>query len=214
MAEFDVLTLEEAKQALNVTATTKHDAELPLYITAVSDRLDRLVGPVVQRSVSSELHSGGHESIFLHLYPVVSVGSVQEYKEEETTATVLTAETNASRPAEAYLTHPYRRGALLSSRLVRRSDKGLSRKGKFAKGQNNIVVSYVAGRCADTASVEPLFKQAAGLMLQNFWRAQQDSTGNVGEFDVPQSYFPRWAIPQAVRQLLEEEMQQPRQLIA
>jgi len=213
MAALDVLTLDEAKQALNVTATTKHDVELPSFITAVSDRLDRLIGPVVQRTITGELHDGGRENIWLSFFPVVSVSSVQEFADESTTPTVLVAETNASRPDEAYLTHAYGRGSLLAPRLTRRSSTGRHRRAKFAKGQRNVSVSYVAGRCVDTASVDPLYKQAAGMMLANMWRSQQDSTGGVGEFDVPQSSFPRWAVPRAVVQLLEDEVQQPRRLV-
>lgn len=211
MGTWDVLTLEEAKQALNVTATVKHDAELPAYITATSDRLDRLIGPVVQRDITDEVHDGGREHIYLTFFPVVFVSTVVEHADTE--PVVLEPETATAQPGEAYATHPYRRGDLLSHRITRRSSSGRHRNARFAVGTNNITVSYVAGRCADTASVDPLYKHAAGLMLANFWRAQQDSSGSVGEFDVPQSSFPRWAVPRAVVQLVEDEVQQPRQMV-
>lgn len=217
MALLDVLTLDEAKKALNVTGSgTKHDLELPGFITAASTRLDNLIGPVVRRPVTGELHDGGSENIFLRFSPVYSIQTVTEYKIGEA-GTVLAAETNVSRPDEAYLTHPYvTGGGLLSGKLSRRSSVGVfsCRRARWERGNRNVDVSYTAGRFADTAGVEPLYKQGAALILQNMWRSQQDSTGGVGQFDVPQSSFPRFAVPRAVVELFQDEIQQPRRHVA
>ncbi|MDA3624254.1 hypothetical protein OU415_02330 [Saccharopolyspora sp. WRP15-2] len=206
----DVLTLAEAKQALNISeSVTKHDAELPSYITAVSQRLDLYIGPVVQRTVTNEVHDGGRPSVFLDLFPVVSVTQVIEYS--DTTSTVLTAESNAVKPDEAYLLERYDViPSLWSGRLLRRR---AGRRARFESGQANVAVSYVAGRCASTAEVPERYKLAAKFMLENFWRSQLDATGGVNEFDMPQANFPRWGIPMAARQLVSGEIQEPRQVV-
>ena len=206
----DVLTLDEAKQALNIGASvTKHDAELPAYITAVTQRLDLLIGPVVQRPVTDEAHDGGSWSIFLDYYPIVSIASVTEY--DETTPTVLTQETPTVNPETGYLVEPYHpMRELLSGRIRRRRDGADQR---FPTGSRNIVVSYVAGRATETGLVPERYKLAAKLMLANFWRSQQDATGGVNEFDLPQSNFPRFAVPLAARQMMQGEVQEPRQLV-
>lgn len=215
--QLDVLTLQEAKQALNLTQTERHDDELPFYITAVSQTMDRLIGPVVKRTVTNETHDGGRRFIRLQYYPVVTITSLKEYR--DTVPTVLLPETPESKPDEAYLTVPYTRNVVADKSLkgalvYRRSSRWHNRDARFECGTGNIVVSYVAGRVDDTASVPRYYKMAASLILANYWRSQQDSTGQVNEFDVPQSYFPRWAIPQAARQMLADELQILRQQLA
>lgn len=154
----DVLTLAEAKQALNISESViKHDAELPSYITAVSQRLDLYIGPVVQRTVTNEVHDGGRPSVFLSLFPVVSVTQVIEYC--GTTSTVLAAESNAVKPEEGYLLERYDPvPSLWSGRVLRRK---VGRAARFEPGQANVAVSYVAGRCVSTAEVPPAL-QARG----------------------------------------------------
>ena len=205
MATLDVLTLAEAKSALNLTNSTAHDAELPGWITAVSKRLDRLIGPVVRRTISSEKHDGGCCRIYLGKHPITSVTSVTEYA--GTVATVLGEESNASKPASGYLLDRYEYDPALYSNKLRRRSGGVDT--YFAAGGNNVEVTYVPGRFLDTASVEEDFKEAAGLMLINLWRSQEDSSGQVGEFDVPQSNFPTFAVPRAVRQMFDGEIQDP-----
>ncbi|GGM64102.1 hypothetical protein GCM10012275_38290 [Longimycelium tulufanense] len=205
MATLDVLTLAEAKDALNLANTTAHDEELPAWITGVSLRLDELVGPVVQRTITAENQDGGGHLIFLEHHPITSITSVTEY--DNTTATTLTEETNSTKPTDGFLTDRYSADrTLLSNILRRRSDNADA---FFPPGRNNVEITYVAGRFADTASVDERYKRAAALMVINLWRSQQDSTGNVGEFDVPQLIFPTFSVPRAVRELLNGELQDP-----
>lgn len=205
MATLDVLTLAEAKLALNLSGTTAHDAELPGWITAVSLRLDKLIGPVVRRTVTAEKHDGGSHQIFLRHHPNTSITNVTEYA--GTVATSLSAETSTTKPADAYLVDDYEPDASLLSNIVRRRSGDAD--ATFATGRKNIEVTYVPGRFADTASCDERTKKAAALMLINLWRSQQDSTGTVGEFDVPQNIFPTFAIPRAVRQMYDGEIQDP-----
>lgn len=201
----DLLTLAEAKQALNLSGTTAHDAELPGWITAVSQRLDELVGPVVQRTVTTERHNGGVHRIFLRNHPNTSITSVTEYA--GTTGTALAEETNASKPNDAYLVEPYEADPAYLSSIVRRRSSDADT--VFAPGRLNVEFTYVAGRFLDTASVAERFKTGARLTLQNLWRSQQEATGTVGEYDVPQNIFPRVTVPTAVRDMFDGEIQDP-----
>lgn len=200
----DILTLAEAKTALNLAGTTVHDAELPAWITAASRRLDRAVGPVIRRTVTAELHDGGGHEVRTALWPVASFTTVKEYA--NTTATTLTAETNTTKPADAYLAEPYGSDPTLFSGALRRRGTGSDR--RFATGARNVEVTYVAGRYADTASVDEIFKTGARLVLQNFWNSQRPNIAQVGEFEIPTGNWPRFSIPNAVRELLYAHWQE------
>lgn len=210
MATTDVLTLDEAKRVVDLTGSTTQDTELQARITTVSERLDKLIGPIVVRTVTGERRDGGYRSVFLRHYPITSITSVTEYR--GTTATSLSEETLDSHPVDAYLAGQYTPDpSLLSQRLYRRRNGDDEH---FARGLLNIEVSYEAGRFADTASVGERYKNAAALMLKNLWRSQQSSSGEFGEFTVPQSNFPTFAVPKAVREMLQGEIQQPRPKVA
>lgn len=210
VAATDVLTLVEAKDVVDLAGTVEHDTELQLRVAAVSARLDQLIGPVVARTVTGELHDGGHGSVFLEHYPVLSVTSVTEH--EGTTATSLTAETHNTKPSSGYLAARYKPNpSLLSQRIYRRRNGSDER---FPAGRLNVEVAYEAGRFADTASVGERYKLGAALMLKNLWRSQQSSAGGFDEFTVPQSNFPTFAVPKAVREMFVGEVQEPRRVIA
>ncbi|MEU5848941.1 hypothetical protein [Saccharopolyspora shandongensis] len=210
MATLDVLTLDEGKQALNATRSTASDIELAAWITAVSQRLDELVGPVVVRSIAGEAHDGGRHVVLLTRYPVHSITSVAEYVNG--TEISLDAETPTSKPAKAYTADQYEPDRSLWSNWLRRRSRGAD--ASFAPGRSAVVVSYEAGRFANTAGVDPRFKIAAMLMLKNLWRSQEDSVATIGEFDVPASSFPTFAVPRAVREMFPHEIQEPRMGIA
>ncbi len=56
----DVISLAEGKSAVGITTgDTSQDTALAQKITAVSRRIDRLCGPVVQRTVTDEVTSPG-----------------------------------------------------------------------------------------------------------------------------------------------------------
>lgn len=212
MATLDVLALAEAKDGLNEEASVGLDNELPGWITAVSQRLDKLVGPIVRRTVTSEKHNGGEPVIHLRLWPVYSITTVTEY--ENAAATILTAETNLSQPADAYIVDSYEPALtladgtqldLLSRSVYRRSSGSDTR---FPAGRRNVDVAYVPGRFVNTASVDERYKKAAILCLQNIWQSQRIGTARMGEFDVPVSTFPRFAIPNAVKELFPGEIQE------
>src|SRR3954470_17383830 len=72
----DVITLAEAKQALNAgPSSTTDDALLASYVTTVSRRMDQLCGPIVKRTVT-ETFDGSCGTLLLKSRPVISITSV------------------------------------------------------------------------------------------------------------------------------------------
>jgi hypothetical protein len=200
----DVLTLAEGKAAVAAANTGAYDGKLPGWITGVSRLLDRVVGPVVRRSMTAAV-DGGYPEVFLPRHPNYSITSVTEYS--GTTAQVLTAESNATQPTYAYRTIPYSADpTYLGNKLLRRSSGAAA---SFPVGIGNVEIAWVAGRYANTTSVDERFKRAAAIMLKNLWRSQQDATGTVDEFDSPQSIFPAFSVPNAVRDMFPGEIQDP-----
>lgn len=193
----DVLTLAEARDALNIS--TGQDTEIALYVTAVSQALDKLCGPIVARAVT-ENHDGGGYSVWLWEAPALSITSVTEY--DNTTAKVLTGETNTVKASTNYIAD------LTSGRVQRRSNNLCQR---FACGAQNIVVVFQAGRYADTASVDERFKLAAANMLTVNWRAEQGAgTDTFGAFNDGEPVFgSTFAVPNKVRELLQNDLRGP-----
>lgn len=196
MAATDVVTRDEAKAALNIT-TTDFDAELDAYISAVSGSLDKLVGPIVKRTVN-ETRDGGDRSIWLYEYPIVSITSVTEY--DDLTQRILVAESNTAKSANDYAI------VLRSGQLKRRSS---NMPWRFPCGAGNIVIVYEAGRYADTAAVDARFKLAANLMLANLWRVEQgQGTATFGAAIEP-VFGSTFFIPNRVREILQNDLRPP-----
>ena len=197
---WDILTLDEAKRALSIPlADTTFDTELAGYVTAVSQRLDDLCGPIVKRSVTDEIHDGGG-TIWPRLTPVATIGSVVEYASG--VATTLTAETLMAAGDYALVnagTH--------NSQLRRRSswsDRG------FTSGSGNVVINYVAGRFNSTADVSPKFKQAAAKTLSWLWKGDQGAgTATFGAVDGTSLFGLGFALPNAVKEMLAVEVAGP-----
>jgi hypothetical protein len=194
VATTDLLTDDEARAALKLGPSDPHVEHLANFVTAVSDTLADRVGPIVYGTITGELHDGGCSSIYLRRHPVQSVVQVVEY--DEITAGTLTAETNASKPEAGYLLETS------SGRLIRRSGNADY---PFVRGRSNVYVTYVAGRYANTAAVGERYKAAAVLMLKNAWRAFEHNVASLNEFEVPQAAYPRFAVPNAVKDLLARE---------
>jgi hypothetical protein len=204
-ATLDVVTDAEARRYVKLGAgdVTAKATILTALITAVSLKLDRVVGPVVRRTVTSEQHDGGSNRITLDLYPIYTFTTVTEY--DNTTSITLTRETVGTAPASGYYAEPWRNDrTLYSGVLIRRSGASDYR---FPCGRGNIVATYTAGRFADTASVDPRFKDAAGIMLTYLWQQYGQSVAKAGEYEVPFEKFPKFAVPNAVRDMLLDEWQ-------
>jgi hypothetical protein len=199
MATLDILSGDEAKVACGIGLDdTTADAVLGAYVSACSLALDKLCGPIVNRTFTSETYDGGGFTIFLKKYPLSSVTTVTEYL--NTTATVLTAETNASKTTTNYVAD------LTSGMLTRRAS---NRDRRFPDGRDNVVVTYVAGRAASTAVVDQRFKVACGLMLSNIWRRERGAgTVTFGPTEFPSSGA-TFFVPNAVRELLIDDIHGP-----
>jgi hypothetical protein len=201
---YDVLTLVEGRAALKKYTSTLDETTLASWITAASRRLDTLVGPIVRRTVSEELNGQGDTTLYLRFFPNTGVSSVIEYS--GTVGAELAEETRGA-VVDGYLAEPYSHDpAFLGNELHRRVG-GLD--ASWARGRRNVVVTYIAGRYADTASVDPLYKRSCGLVLLNAWRSLEQTTVQQGDYDIPISSFPTFAVPRAVRELLRDELQDP-----
>lgn len=200
----DVLTLAEAKVSLRIGLNdVSFDDRLAAAITNVSRQIDRFVGPVIKRTIATELHDGDDWTLWTRFMPVFSITTVTEYRGG--IPTVLVADTPSSL-VDGYLAAPYRFDpSLLSGELIRRSG---NRDKQWAPGRRNVDIAYVAGRVATVDLVDPRYKEAAQIVLRNLWRADAQSIAQVGEYAVPTPNFPHFAIPNAVRELLGEEWQQ------
>lgn len=194
----DLLTSEEARIALGIGLNDYDRADvLAWMITGTTSLLEARVGPIVYGTISGELHDGGRSHIYLDQRPVAQITQIVEY--DNTTAGTLTAETNSTKPAAGYLFDE------TSGKIWRRNQNTDAR---FPAGRRNVSVTYVAGRCAGTA-IPDRYKDAAILTLKNLWRTFEPhmSTFANGEFDIPQAQFPRFAVPNAVKELLADEWQ-------
>lgn len=177
----DLITLAEGRSALNQGSQTANNTEITALITAVSVRIDSSgegVGPVVIRTVTSETHDGRGCTVQLDEWPVDSVTTVTE------DGTVL--------DSDQYLIDK------TTGELHRRDGDYDYR---WEPGRATVVVTYEAGRVANTAAVGLHYKQGAYLLLKHMWRAEQwNTTGFTGggEFDTPQVAYPSFGIPNAV----------------
>lgn len=199
----DVVSLAEARSALNIqSADTSQDTELASYITAVSRRLDDLCGPIVKRTVTSEEYVGGSGTIALRYAPAsrtaaTTITSVTEYSGG--TAQALSAETLTTSTAYDFAFDA------ATGVLTRRSSWGDS-----TFGAQRVVVTYSAGRYANTAAVDPKFKQAALIMLSHLWTSEQ-GVGGSATFGANEAGvgIPTFFVPNAVLELLADELRPP-----
>ena len=203
MADTDILTPDEARAAILASGrplSAEVESVLATMITAATSVLEEHTGPVVVRAVDETILTNGHAHVFLKYRPVDTLSSVTEY-DQAGTPTVLAVETHASKPAQAVrLAQP-----ALAGMLERRASGWPSR----FPVQGTLLVTYDAGRYADTAAVAPVFKQMAQGLLQHVW---QQSRGGmpVQTFDGAIGQSPvRWAVPDWILGLAPGELLGP-----
>jgi hypothetical protein len=193
MATLDIVTADE------VAAWLGNPSDVDLmsnWISTVSNLFDQAskCGPVVQRTLTAETHSGGRSYIKLKNRPVASVSSVTEYN--LTAAQTLAAESNTSKTANDYY-------ADLDRGYIYRRTSGMDY--MFPDGRGNVVVTYVAGRFADTASVSDQFKEAALVTIAFNWKNQQGTPNVTFPDGTTSSVGVPWAIPKAAIDILGDE---------
>lgn len=196
----DLVTLAEAKSTLRVSVNdTASDDIIARLITMASRRLDRCIGPSVVRAVTSEPHSGGRSRIELNYGPVQAFGQVIEY--QTTTPLTLSQTVGGVEPTEGFFAERYApEPTLYSGIIVRRID---AYERNFWTGSGNVVCSYTAGRSSSTTTVDADIKEGALIMVRNWWRSYEQSSGGFGEFDVPTQNFPTYGVPNATREMLQ-----------
>lgn len=177
----DILTLAEAQSCLRQGSSTANDTTIALLVTAVSRRIDRAIGPVVTRTLTAETYDGVGTFIQLLSWPVSSVTTVVE------DGTTLTTD-------DWYIDK--------EKGLLYRQNNGLdwSWAHTVSNHRDTVAVTYVAGRYADTASVDAYYKEGARLMLRHLWRSEEWNVNGLGvqDFDVPMVAFPSFSVPKAV----------------
>lgn len=204
----DLLTLNEAKTAVNLpqaSGAAELTGELEMFVTGISSRVDALCGPVVHRAVTGERHDGGRRRVFLRETPVSAVTSAAEWSRG--TETVLSAESDATLPADGYLLDH----SGLYSFVWRRS---AGEDSKFPAGRRNVVITYTAGRYATTATVSEQFKLATAAVLRRIWKREQSAWAQSPDFfpdtdnPAPSMTFFK-AVDPMIKELLMDELLPP-----
>ena len=203
-----LLSRAEAYEAINdhesaASVSSQRDFEvIDVWVPALSLRIDELCGPVVIRTVTDERHDGGVFVIALRKSPASSVTSVTEY--DVGVATVLTAEMDATLPADGYV-----RERLGQVTFINRRSSGYDY--PFPHGRQNVKVTYEAGRHDTTAAVDAKFKMAASAILRRLWSREAGAWargGNPFEADgMPPGFFK--AVDPMVQEFLSDEMRPP-----
>lgn len=196
MAATDVISLDEALEAINMTGSgADHGIELQLFVSAVSERLDALCGPIVIREITDELYDVTGPLIFLKSWPVVEVTEVTEYASG--TGTLLTEE--AVGTSGDFL---HRNGIL-------------SRRSGFSNtlwSGSQVVVTYAAGRYETTDDVSAKFRLAACEIIAREWPQYAASWSRGGDpfgggLEGGPSYFK--SVDPVVNQWLADELLPP-----
>ncbi|MEE1813700.1 hypothetical protein PUR59_01420 [Streptomyces sp. SP18ES09] len=179
-----LLTLEQARAILTLGSDTQYDDELTVYITALTEVVEGLVGPIDPREVVEQADAYGPTLVLLQT-PALSLTSLAPVLSGGSTVDV----------ASLYLNG--------TSGAVGRLDGANWTGGPWT-------VTYQAGRSTVPASMTV----AARLLLQHWWRTRYGAArGNPGggeDFDVnePVPGF-GYAIPNRVLQLLEPYRRPP-----
>ena len=156
MAATDLISLAEARAALGLgRGDTSNNPALERLISAASDLIDAHMGCGVLREVV-ETSEGGTYRLQLKHWPVDSITSVTVDG-----ATIDTSDWVV--PSDSY-------GEVIGN-LHRPAVP------------HRMVVTYQAGRFADTASVSGLFKEGCLIQLRHTWQNYQEQLGEVNEFD-------------------------------
>lgn len=155
--EVRVISLQDAKDMLNIPAsTTKDDAEIDSWIAAIESGLEkRTGGPVISRTVTERSEMQGYQTVIpVRQRPLVSVTSI-------TSASGVAIDISGGLDLDK------------NAGLIRRA-LGLPFYGPFFQWLPMVTVTYVAGW---GTSVAPAFAAFARIVVKNLWDAQRPSVG-------------------------------------
>lgn len=156
MSASDLVTLDEARSALGLgRGDTAQNPAISRLIGSATELIEAHMGYGVQREVV-ETSDGGQYRLQLQAWPVVSITSV-------------TVDGTAVTTEDWVISLP-NYGEVVGN-LHRPS------------GPQEMVITYQAGRFADTASVSDLWKEGCMIQLRHQWQNYQEQTGEVNEFD-------------------------------
>lgn len=203
MADLDIISVDEARDAISASSVD-NDSVLQRAVTAISQRFDELIGPVVSREVI-EVHDGGACSVRLRCTPVLSVTSVEEFLGGDTLT--LAEETFGTTPAQGFLLDQDDDVPHLAQ-IVRRSG-GCD--WRFEPRRRNVRVTFQAGRFASTDAVGERYRQAAARVVADtfkrdasVWHQSSDIIASInGEAEGPRSLM-RSVMP-AVMEFLHDQ---------
>lgn len=196
MADTDLLTTDEVETALGITDTADLSI-LETYISAASEKIDALCGPVVVRNVIDEPRDsdGAVVSIRLNMAPVLEI--IALWDGETLLQEDIPNELLGTYPADGYMLYSK------SGVVVRRRNHADS---TFGWGRQTIQVNYMAGRYETTADVDGRFKQAAMMIVDRLWKLYQAAgTATYGT----DGWVPARAVPPMVEELLADELLPP-----
>ena len=162
MATLDILTVAEGiRAALGVD--TGHEDDVARMVTAVSGRIDKLVGPVVNRVVT-EYHDGGCEAIWPRQTPVSSVTTLRHA--DGATVTAYTQDTwGAVANTDGFILE--QSGSYPHDARIHARSGGTNV--AWLAGHSSLELVYVAGRAADTAAVAERYKEVAIECMRRLW---------------------------------------------
>lgn len=165
MAAIDLIGPDDATWAALGVPTGQED-RTPLFVTAISARIDDLCGPVVQRTVT-EYHDGGACAIWPHQTPVASVTTLKEW--DGSTLTTLTKDSfgAAGNPNGFWFAQS---SSFPHGTVIERRSSGSPT--RFLSGHGNIELVYLAGRAASTEDVSEKFKMAAATIIRRLWKRE------------------------------------------
>lgn len=200
MATLDILTEFEASQAASGVDLAAL-AELPRMVTAVSARIDEIVGPVVNRTVT-EYHDGGGV-IRPRQTPVSSVTTLKHW--DNSTLTTYTADTwGVAGNTNGYIIE--KSGSYPHDAVIYRRSSGSSV--AWPEGHRCLELVYVAGRAATTAAVEDRYKECAAEVLRRLWDRESSAWARgadpFGDDGVSRRFFK--AFDYVVAEMLGDEM--------
>lgn len=174
----DLLTLAEAIRALHLPDSFSNDdqlAEIEQMNTGVARDIDDLCGPVVIRNVTEWLSPAAtEEAITVAKTPISSVTSIVEWLAG--TSTTVTAADEDTSPTNGYLLI----GTGHNQSILRRLGTGA---GYWQAGDRTVVVTYAAGRYANTAAVDRKFKRVAAAALRAEWAASSPARQRTMELE-------------------------------
>lgn len=154
-----VVTLQQAKDFLNITNTTS-DAELPFYTSAATAMWANRGGPVGEPGAPlDEWYDGGRPTIVVRTRPIVTVTLVEE-SWGSTKYTLTETATGSGGTAFAYTVDK------ATGTFVRRA-AGIAV--PFAVGERNVHIQYTPGY----ATVPEDIQLAVLLLLKHMWTTQR-----------------------------------------